>query len=71
LSEAKKEANEILKEKATPEVEIEVSAVDNPWIKKGDKVNIVAGNLNNYYIVKGIEHDCFDKKMYLEVKKNG
>jgi len=69
LSEAKKEANEILKEHATPKIEAEAAAIDNPWIKKGDKVHISAGVMNNYYIVKGIEHDATEKIMYLEVKK--
>lgn len=69
LSEAKKEAKEILEEHATPKVEVAVAAIDNPWVKKGDKVHISAGTLNNYYIVKGIEHDATEKIMYLEVKK--
>ena len=69
LSDLKEEANQILKDHATPTTEIEVSAIDNPWIKKGDKVTISAGNLNNDYIVLGIEHECTDKTMYLEVKK--
>ena len=69
LSEAKKEANEILKEKANPQTEIEVNAVDNPWIKKGYKVYIASGNLKNNYIVKSVEHDAMNHVMYLEVKK--
>ena len=69
LSEAKKEANEILKEHAKPKTEIEVEAIDNPWVKKGDKVYIAAGTLKNYYIVKGIEHDASNHVMHLEVKK--
>lgn len=69
LSEAKKEANEILKEHAKPKIEAEAAAIDNPWVKKGDKVHISAGIMNNYYIVQGIEHDATDKIMYLEVKK--
>lgn len=69
LADAKKEAEEILKEHATPTKEIEQTAVDNPWVKKGHKVYIASGNLNNYYIVQGIEHDALAHTMYLEVKK--
>lgn len=69
LSEAKKEANEILKKKAKPQAEIEVRALDNPWIKKGDKVYINSGVLKNYYIVKSIEHDTVENVMYMEVRK--
>lgn len=69
LADVKTEANEIIKEHATPKKEYEVKAVDNPLVKKGDKVYISAGNLGNYYIVQGIEHDAADGVMYLEVKK--
>lgn len=69
LSDSKKEANEILKEHATPKIDAGAVAIDIPWVKKGDKVRIVAGTMNNYYIVKGIEHDASNKQMDLEVKK--
>lgn len=69
LSEAKKEAKNIIKKNGKPKTEISVVAVDNPWIKKGHKIHIKTGVLNNYYIVKGIEHDCMNHTMTLEVKK--
>lgn len=69
LSEVKKEAQEILNKNGSPKSEISVSAVNNPWIKKGHKVHIKSGNLNNYYIVQGIEHNATDNVMELEVKK--
>lgn len=69
LSDVKKEANEILKEKSKPQMEFEVKAVDNPWIKKGHKVKIKAGNMNSDYIVESIEHDARDQVMFLEVSK--
>ena len=69
LSEAKKEAKNIIKKNGKPKTEVAVSAVDNPWIKKGHKVYINTGVLKSYYIVKGIEHDALNHKMALEVKK--
>lgn len=69
LSDVKKEANKILDKNSKPHGEVEVKAIDNPWIKKGHKVYIAAGNLKNYYIVKGIEHDSVEHSMYLEVRK--
>lgn len=69
LSDVKKEAKSILKEKGSPQKDITVTAVDNPLIKKGDKVYINTGVLKNHYIVKGIEHDATGKVMTLEVKK--
>ena len=69
MSEAKKEAKQILNEKGKPNKEISVTAVDNPWIQKGHKVYINSGTLKNNYIVKGIEHDAATHTMTLEVKK--
>lgn len=69
LSEAKKEAKQILKDDGSPTRDITVTAVDNPWIKKGHKVYINSGTLKNNYIVKGIEHDAASHTMTLEVKK--
>lgn len=54
LSDAKKEAQGILDEKGKPYVEYEAKAVDIPWIHKGDKVKVIAGNMNGYYIVKDV-----------------
>lgn len=69
LSEIKKEAQQIINEDGKPKVETSVTAISNPYIKKGHKVNIKAGNLNNYYYVLGIEQDCLKKEMSLEVVK--
>lgn len=69
LSEVKKEANEILKENATPKEESEVDSIDIPWVKKGDQIYIQSGSMNGYYIVKSVEHDAMDNIMSLEVKK--
>lgn len=69
LSEAKKEANNIIKKDGSPKKEITVEAVDNPWIKKGYKVYIHTDYLKNYYIVKGIEHDATNHVMVMEVKR--
>lgn len=69
LSEIKKEAQEILAEKAKPTEEFEIKAIDNPWVKKGHKIYVDAGIAKNNFIVKGIEHDTVDCTMYLEVSK--
>lgn len=69
LSEAKKEAKNIIKKNGKPSTEISVTGVDNPLIKKGHKVYINTGVLKNNYIVKGIEHDAASHTMTLEVKK--
>lgn len=68
--EAKKEANEILKESGKPFYDRTVEAVDHPYIRKGHKIKSNAGALEGYYIVKGIEHDCINGTMSLEVDKS-
>lgn len=69
LAEVKKEAQEILKEKGAPKQTYSVSAVDIPWIRKGDKVNVEAGTVKGYFIVTSITHNADSKTMDLEVEK--
>lgn len=57
LADAKKEAQNIIDKDGTPKKEYEVATVDIPWIKKGDKVNINAGDITTALIVKGISRD--------------
>lgn len=65
LADARKEAENILKEKGKPEESIEVSAPDVPQIRKGDKIKVVAGNLSGYFFVEGISHNATDKIIIL------
>lgn len=51
LADAKKEANSILKEDGSPKWEFEVRAPDIPWIRKGDKVLVNAGDIVNSYLI--------------------
>ncbi len=69
LDDAKKEAQNILKEKGKPEETISVSTIDVPMIRKGDKVKIFAGNLSGYFMVEGITHDGFSKTMEMELER--
>lgn len=69
MSKVKKEAQNMIKKDGSPKRNISVSAIDNPWIKKGHKVYINTAYLKNYYIVKGIEHDATNHTMTMEVKK--
>lgn len=71
LSKVEKEANQTLKDHATPKEESDIAVVDNPLVKKGHQVYIDIGLMKNYYIVKAIEHDATDNLMYLEVEKHG
>lgn len=69
LAEAKQEADELIKEKGKPFEKYSITAVDIPWIRKGDKVEIEAGDLSGFFIVLGIQHSVTDKAMALEVER--
>lgn len=62
LADAKKEAKSIIDEKGKPKCEYELRATDIPWIRKGDKVHLNAGDLTGYYIVTGIDRTITGKK---------
>lgn len=51
LADAQKEANNIIKESGTPKIEYEVQAPDIPWIRKGDKVLVNAGDVSGKELI--------------------
>ena len=69
LDDAKKEAQNILKEKGKPEETINVSTVDVPMMRKGDKIKLGAGNLSGYFFVEGVTHNGFEKTMEMELER--
>lgn len=71
LADAKKEAQSIVDENGKPKEEFELHATDIPWIRKGDKVYVKAGDMSGYYIVTGIERTISGKKreMILDLEK--
>lgn len=71
LSKAKKEAKETINENGKPKCTYDIEAVDIPWIHKGDKVYVNAGDLNGRScIVLSAEHNINDnnKTMTLTVE---
>lgn len=70
LKTVKAEAKEILKEHAKPETTYEVSSLDVPWIRKGDKVGVCfSSDKITYCVVTAITHNVEDGEMVMEVKK--
>lgn len=69
LSDALKEAEEILEERGKPQIKPVVIAPDIPWIRKGDKVRVEVGTINADCIVEGIMHSLADLKMTLELRR--
>lgn len=51
LADTKKEADGILKESGAPKWEYEVNSIDIPWIRKGDKVYVNAGDIAQKYLI--------------------
>ena len=69
LAEAKAAAKTILSERGKPKETISIAAPDLPLLKKGDKVNIVAGNLSGFFYVEGISHNATGRTMTMEVTR--
>ena len=55
LADAKLEAKNTIDENGEPKWEYEITAPDIPWIRKGDKVYVSAGDIIGYRIVVGID----------------
>lgn len=60
-ADAKKEAQSIIDEHGKPKCKYELKATDIPWIRKGDKVEVDAGDLSGYYIVLGIDRSISNR----------
>lgn len=62
LADAKKEAQNTIDEDGSPHKEYVVTAIDIPWIIKGDKVYVEAGHITGQdLIVAGLERDISNK----------
>lgn len=71
LADAKKEAQNIIKEKGKPSWVYEVRSPDIPWIRKGDKVHVEAGGVNGDFIAISVERSIGNrgKEMTLTLNK--
>ena len=61
LADAKIEAQNTIDEYGEPKWEYEITAPDIPWIRKGDKIYVNAGEIDGYRIIKEIERTCDQK----------
>lgn len=71
LWQAKVEANNILSANAKPAWEFEINGPDIPWIRKGDKVYVNAGDIKDRYLyVKAVNrtYDLKHSKMMLSLE---
>jgi len=63
IGKAKAEANRTLKERGKPEENIMVTAPDLPFVRKGDAVEMSAGNLSGTFYVLGVSHNANTRQM--------
>ena len=70
LGKAKAEANTIIKERGKPEESIIVTAPDLPFLRKGDAVNMAAGNLSGKMYVLGVSHNAATRQMSMTLTRD-
>lgn len=70
LADAKKAAEQILKEDGKVEETIDLQAPDVPFLRKGDLIYAKVGTLNGYYRVLGVQHNASDSIMSMDLKKS-
>lgn len=69
LGTAKQEAQDILDERGEPEETVLATAPDVPFIRKGDAVEMHAGNLIGIFYVLGVSHDAFSRQMTMTLER--
>ncbi len=69
LEDAISEAETYLEEHSTPEEEITVISVDLPFLRKGEKIQLSAGNLIGDFYVLGVCHNATQKQMTLTLER--
>lgn len=65
LQAVRDEANTLLKERGKPDESIQVNVPDLPFVRKGDKVSVSAGNLTGSFFVDGVTHNATSRQMTL------
>lgn len=69
LADARAEAQQLINDKGKPEETISIESIDIPFLRKGDKVKIKAGNLLDTFYVTSITHDAVRRTMNMEVER--
>jgi hypothetical protein len=71
LEDAKKEAQETLDEKGSPERTTTLVAPDIPTLRKGDLIHVKTDKMKGYFYIKGISHNATSGTMQMEVEPHG
>ncbi len=69
IGKAKAEAEQTLNERGRPQESIMVTAPDLPFLRKGDAVEVQAGNLTGMFWVLGVSHNATMKQMTMTLMR--
>lgn len=69
IGSAKAEAQTILSERGKPEESIMVTSPDLPFLRKGDAVEMAAGNLSGIFYVLGVSHSAASRQMTMTLMR--
>jgi hypothetical protein len=64
------EANALIKQRGKPEEITQINVPDVPPIRKGDRVEISAGNLIGHFFVEGVTHMATTRRMALMISRH-
>jgi hypothetical protein len=68
LADLKAEADQMIKDYGEPQKSVSVTAVNNPWVRKGDKIHLNDGYVSGYAYVKSVSHDALKMTMSMELR---
>ncbi|MDR3149820.1 MAG: hypothetical protein LBT88_07420 [Oscillospiraceae bacterium] len=63
LDAANSEAQALIKERGQPDEQIQATVPDIPFLRKGDRVQMAAGDLLGFFYVTGVSHNATQKQM--------
>ncbi len=68
VEEAQSEAKSIIADKGKPKRTVTLQAPDVPCIRKGDRIRIIADNIDGYFFVLSVSHNATTMQMQMEVE---
>ena len=69
LDAIKAEAETIIKDHGKPDELIQLTVPDLPFLRKGDKIDVSAGNLMGFFYVEGVSHFATARQMSLTLSR--
>ncbi|MCL2531467.1 MAG: hypothetical protein FWE40_04850 [Oscillospiraceae bacterium] len=69
LQEARREADSLLRSRGRPCETIQVTALDLPMLRKGDRIECQAGSLRGFFFVESVTHQATQKQMNLTLRR--